>query len=126
MKNYVDTNGSVHAIEDEAFAYLLPAGSVPITDEEAAAIRQAALAAVSVPTSVTMRQARLALLSAGLLSNVNAAVAAMPGLEGDAARIEWEFSGSVERNRPLVLSLAGILSLTPQQLDDLFITAATL
>jgi len=76
--------------------------------------------------TVTMRQARLALLQSGLLAQVNAAVAAMPGVEGDAARIEWEFSGAVERNLPLVQSLATALGLTETQLDDLFMLAATL
>lgn len=76
--------------------------------------------------TVTMRQARLALLQFGMLATVNAAVAAMPGVEGDAARIEWEFSGNVERNRPLVQSLSTALGLTEAQLDALFTLAATL
>ena len=77
-------------------------------------------------TSVTMRQARLALLQQGLLTQVNNAVASMPGVQGDAVRIEWEFSSTVERNRPLVQSLSVSLGLTSQQLDDLFALAATL
>lgn len=81
---------------------------------------------LSVPTVVTMRQARLALLQVGLLSQVNTAVANMPGAAGDTARIEWEFSSTVERNRPLVQSLIGALGLTESQLDDLFRLAATL
>lgn len=79
-----------------------------------------------VPQAVTMRQARLALLGAGLLTQINAAVANMPGAEGDAARIEWEFSSTVERNRPYVISLAGVVGLTPEQLDALFIAAQEL
>jgi hypothetical protein len=78
------------------------------------------------PTIVTMRQARLALLQAGLLAQVNTTIANMPGAAGDAARIEWEFSGTVERNRPLVQSLIGALGLTNTQLDDLFRLADTL
>lgn len=79
-----------------------------------------------VPELVTMRQARLALLEAGTLSAVNAAVAAMPGAVGDAARIEWEFSSTVERHRSLVGALAGALKLSTSQLDALFIRAAEL
>ena len=79
-----------------------------------------------VPEVVTMRQARLALLGVGMLAQVNAAVASMPGAEGDAARIEWEFSSTVERHRPLVLSLIAALGLTDAQLDDLFRQAAAL
>lgn len=71
---------------------------------------------------VTMRQARLAMLQAGLLSAVNAAVAAAD----EATRIEWEFSNWVERDNALVSTLASALGLTDQQLDDLFALAATL
>lgn len=78
------------------------------------------------PRPVTMRQARLALLNAGLLATVNAAVAAMPGAAGDAARIEWEFSSEVFRNRPLVLSLGTALGLTAVQLEALFVAAAAI
>lgn len=78
------------------------------------------------PASVTMRQARLALLRAGLLSTVNAAVAAMPGPAGDEARIAWEFSSVVEREMPLVVSLTAGLGWTTDQLDALFIEASTL
>lgn len=94
-----------------------------MTTEEIAALPGVALGA---PDVVTMRQARLALLQAGLLAQVNTAVAAMPGAAGDTARIEWEFSSTVERNRPLVQSLIGALGLTESQLDDLFRLAATL
>jgi hypothetical protein len=81
---------------------------------------------VPVITSVTMRQARLALLQQGLLTQVNNAVASMSGDQGDAARIEWEFSNTVDRNRPFVQALAASLGLTSQQIDDLFTLAATL
>lgn len=84
------------------------------------------LAKPPVPQSVTMRQARLALLNSGLLTSVNNAIAAMTGTAGDAARIEWEFALSVERNSPLVASLTSALGLTTEQLDALFTTAATL
>jgi len=80
----------------------------------------------TVPQSVTMRQARLALLGAGMLATVNAAIAAMTGTQGDAARIEWEFSSEVKRNQPLVMALGPTLGLSSAQLDALFITAAGL
>lgn len=78
------------------------------------------------PQSVTMRQARLALLSAGLLAAANAAIAAMPGVAGEAARIEWEYAQTVERDSPLVAGLTAALNLTQTQIDDLFALAATL
>jgi hypothetical protein len=67
-----------------------------------------------------MRQARLALLQAGLLDQVDAAIT------DPAARIEWEYATTVERNSSLVQSLASGLGLTEPQLDDLFTLAATL
>lgn len=77
-------------------------------------------------TAVTMRQARLALLGAGLLPTVNAAIAAMTGAQGEAARIEWEYSQEVQRDRGLVASLGTSLGMTPEQLDALFTTASSL
>lgn len=77
-----------------------------------------------IPSVVTMRQARLALLNAGLLTSVNNTIAGLPGASGDAARIEWEFAATVDRNSPLVANLSSVLSLTSMQLDALFTTAA--
>jgi hypothetical protein len=79
-----------------------------------------------VPEAVTMRQARLALLGAGMLASVNSAIAGMTGPQGEAARIEWEFSSEVKRHQPLVLALGPTLGLTEAQLDALFVKAATL
>ena len=80
---------------------------------------------VYVPARVTMRQARLALLGAGLLDSVEAALDAMAGTnEGKAARIEWDHSQFVERNRPFVLQIGSALGLDAAALDQLFVTAA--
>jgi hypothetical protein len=76
------------------------------------------------PSSVTMRQARLALLEAELLTQVNAEIDTMTGDEGEAAKIEWEYAQDVNRSSALVQSLAAALSLTEEQLDDLFEAAA--
>lgn len=77
-------------------------------------------------TSVTMRQARLALLSAGMLDSVNAVIAAMPTPERSAAVIEWEYAQTVDRHSPFTQQLAVGLGLTDQQLDALFTQAAAL
>ncbi len=76
----------------------------------------------TVPQEVTMRRARLALHSAGLLDAVEAAVAAA----SRAVQIEWEFAGTVNRTWPTLLALQTPLGLTDQQIDDLFTLAATL
>jgi hypothetical protein len=81
---------------------------------------------IPVPEEVTMRQARLALLQAGLLDQVESALTQMTGVEGQAAKIEWEYSQSVRRDKPFVLSIGGLLGLTSAQLDDLFVAAAVI
>lgn len=75
-----------------------------------------------IPSVVTMRQARTALSRSGLLAAVNAAVAAAD----EETKIAWEFSTEVQRDFPLVQTLAAALNLSEQQLDDLFTLAATL
>lgn len=79
-----------------------------------------------VPKQVTMRQAAQALILAGLDDDVEALLAAMPGTEGKLARAEWAKSQVVERDRPLVVQMGAALGLTPEQIDQLFITAAAL
>ena len=79
-----------------------------------------------IPTVVTMRQARLAMLDAGILTSVSDALAAMTGPAGEAARIEWEYAAELKRDHPLVASLSAALGLTSAQLDGLFTVAAGL
>lgn len=76
------------------------------------------------PTTVSMRQARLALLGAGLLPQVEAAFDQMDEPDKSAATIEWEYATELRRDHPLVASLAAALGLTEQQVDDLFIAAS--
>lgn len=93
-------------------------GVVALTPEEAAA---------RVPQVVSMRQARLALLGAGLLDDVEAAIAAIPDpTERRAAQIEWEFGQEVNRQHGLVSMLVPALGLTDAQIDALFIQASQL
>lgn len=112
-----DQSGAVYGIwatEQHAGQEFLPNGHADLIRPE------------PIPRSVTMRQARIALARSGLLASVDTALAAMTGQAGDEARIEWEFSSMVERDRSLVQSLAAGIGLTEQQLDDLFALASTL
>ena len=79
-----------------------------------------------VPASVTMRQARRALLNMGKLAAVDAAIAAMPEPQRSAARIDWEYSTAVERHSALVAGLAPALGLNSAQIDALFVAAAAI
>ena len=81
---------------------------------------------VPVPAEVTMRQARLALLAAGKLAGVEAAIAAMPEPHKTAASIEWEYSSALQRNNPFVSQLGAALGLDDAGIDALFIAAAKL
>jgi hypothetical protein len=75
-----------------------------------------------VAPSCTPRQARLALAGAGLLTAVEAFVAA-----GDAAmQIEWEYASEVMRDWPPVLAFAEASGIRDEQMDALFALAATL
>ena len=79
------------------------------------------------PQSVTMRQARLALLGAGLLDQVDAAIASIPDpVQRRAAQIEWEYAQTVDRNSPFTQQLAAGLGITDAQKDALFKQAAAL
>lgn len=81
---------------------------------------------IHIPTAVTMRQARLALLAAGLLPSVDAAIAALPEPQKSAAKIEWEYSQEVQRHNGFVSVLAPALGLSDAQIDALFVAAQTL
>lgn len=79
-----------------------------------------------VPSEVTMRQARLALLGAGLLPSIYAAIAALPEPDKSAALIEWEYAGVVGRGSGLIPAMGAALGMTDAQIDTLFTQAATL
>ena len=73
-----------------------------------------------------MRQARLALLAAGKLSQVDAIIDSLPEPHKSAARIEWDYSSEVQRDRPFVQQIGAALGYTDEQLDQLFIEASKL
>jgi hypothetical protein len=77
-------------------------------------------------TVVTMRQARLALLSEGLLSSVDSAISGLPDGEREAAEIEWSYGSEVQRLSPLVVTLMPALGMSEEEIDDLFVLAKSL
>jgi hypothetical protein len=85
------------------------------------------LARNPVPASVTMRQARLALLAVDKLDDVAPTIAAIAdSTQRRKAQIEWEFSNEVQRHHGFVTVLAPALGLTDAEIDDLFRLAVTL
>lgn len=130
------STGAIKQIEDSAGT---AAGWVPVeppivADGEVAVwaatqwVVQPVPAAPSpvVPASVTMRQARLALLQAGKLSAVDAAIAALADPQKSEAQIEWQYASSVERGSSLVATLGPALGMTDADMDALFIMASAL
>ena len=72
--------------------------------------------------SITMRQARLYLLSKkGLLSMVDNIVS-----QNEAWKIEWEYATDVVKNSPLVVALASQLGLSAEAIDIMFNEASKL
>ena len=72
--------------------------------------------------SCTPRQARLALLQAGLLETAEAWIATAP----IATKIDWEFAEVIRRDFGAVIDAASALGLTDAQVDQLFGLAAAL
>ena len=73
----------------------------------------------TVPAEVPRWQARRALLDAGLLDAVEAAVAAADR----HIQITWADAPNIVRNSPFVTAMAAALGLTNEQLDALFVAA---
>ena len=95
---------------------------IALTPVEIEAVQKA-----RVPQTVTRRQARQALLLAGLLDNVQPAIDSIEEpVQRSMAQIEWDDSQQFERKRPLLIALAAALGLGEEALDNLFIQAAQL
>lgn len=84
MPNYKDTNNKVHFLDSAEFEHLLPAGCVPITDEEAEAIR--------LPPAAQRKNAELSTLAAAYKTDLQSlqaswlAVLIADGLDEDEKR----------------------------------------
>lgn len=90
-----------------------------MTTEEQTAYRKSL-----VPEVVFMRQARLALLEAGLLNNVNQVIASLLEPMKTEVSIEWEYATEVRRDWPTLLQIVQYMGLTEESVDNLFISAS--
>lgn len=94
----------------------------------------------AVPASISRRQLLLGLVSAGLITGeealaaattgavpaaIDAVFAALPEADALAARITWATMSVVERAHPLIAALIAAEVATPEQVDALFIAAAS-
>jgi hypothetical protein len=84
------------------------------------------LPVAQIPQTVSMAQARLALIGAGLFTVIDAGLRALPEPQRTTALTAWEYAPTVSRNGALVTTLAGRFRLSEKQLDDLFFAAAAI
>lgn len=80
----------------------------------------------TVPPSVTMRQARLALHAHGKLAAVQDAINQLPEPPKTEAQIEWDYASVVERASPFVAMLTPAIGMTDAEMDELFREASNL
>jgi hypothetical protein len=109
----------VYTVDDNRRIVVISRAAIDLTADEVEA-RYKELHPV--PESVTAAGARLALLNANLLDNVEAIVASMTR----KAQIQWEYETRIRRDHEFVLEAQTHLSLTDRQMDDLFRVAALL
>jgi hypothetical protein len=81
---------------------------------------------IPVPDNISARQVRLWLLQNGIsLNQVEDAIDTINDpLLRESTRVEWEYAPYIERNHPLIESLAQYLGLTSEQIDQGFIDAS--
>jgi anti-sigma factor RsiW len=71
----------------------------------------------------TAAQARLAMLEAGILDQVESAIDAS---EDVALKIAWEYGTEWRRDDPRIANIATSLGLSPDDVDALFVSAASM
>lgn len=83
---------------------------------------------IVIPQTISARQVRLWLLNNNIpLNQVDAAINTISDeLLREKTRVEWEYAPYIERNHPLIDSLAQYLGLTSEQIDQGFIGASQL
>jgi len=83
---------------------------------------------IPVPDNISARQVRLWLIKNNISLNMveNAIDTISDPILRDSTRVEWEYAPYVERNHPLIDSLAQYLGLTSEQIDQGFIDASQL
>ena len=72
-----------------------------------------------IPKTITLRQARLYLLSIGLLDDLENIIN-----QNRAYQIEWEYANQIEKESPLVSIMGQTLVLTSSDIDNMFMEAS--
>ena len=79
-----------------------------------------------VPREIELWQAKSIMSAMGLISQVEAAIAAMPDPQRAVVQCAWSGNARLARRGPTVTALAPALGLTDEQLDAMFLQAAAL
>ena len=80
-----------------------------------------------VPSFVTPRQFRVALIMSGIsIPDLEAVIDGLDEPTKSIAKTTWEYSTEINRQNPLLVSLVPLAGISAEQLDDLFKLAATL
>lgn len=82
--------------------------------------------APSVPSSISMRQARLALLKRGILEDITEAINSLPENLSQQAQIEWDYGTEVSRENIFVNKILLDMDYSEDDIDELFIEAQKL
>ena len=82
---------------------------------------------VEMPLSVSMAQARIALIDVGLIDKVQGTLNAIPDEKERAKALAWwEYAQTVDRSSAIVQQLISALGLSADQVDELFLAAGNL
>jgi hypothetical protein len=84
---------------------------------------QEAIRMKRIPTSVSARKAKRALLDAGVYNNVVLFLETLPGPQKTAANIDWVSATTFDRGNPMVTGIAQALGWDESRLDELFVAA---
>lgn len=80
-----------------------------------------------IPESVSMVQAREALIRTGIMPiQIDTIIASLPSPDKELAQNQFEYSTVVKRHNSWVSKIAPMIPLTEAELDDLFVLADTL
>jgi len=132
---YVENNKAVEVVSGNPFIIFVPhyadkfvetTDDCKVGDEYVGGNWVTPTIAMTIPQEVTMRQARLALLDAGLLSSVQTAINSLQEPAKTKAQIEWDYSNALQRDNSFVSVLGAALGLNETALDSLFIAASKL
>ena len=122
-KNPTDSSLWAYASNGSQDSFIKPGlVSISVADFSAAQAAQTAANAAGVPQVVTPFQAKAALLQAGLLDTVKAAIASAPAI----TQLAWSDATEFTRDSPTISTMAGALGLTSVQVDALFVAASAI